>query len=63
MITKKIEIEFRVPDEVLEKAKELGISEDDAVEAYTNQLEGFILSEIDFAKEELTDLTIENLSE
>jgi len=60
-----IELSFQVPipDEVLELAKELGVSESEAKEAYTLQVEGMITSELDFQQEQLIEYTSEYLQD
>jgi len=58
-----VELSFQVPipDEVLELAKELGVSESEAKEAYILQVEGMITSELDFQQEQLIEYTSEYL--
>ena len=60
-----VELSFQVPipDEVLELAKELGVSESEAKEAYTLQVEGMITSELDFQLEQLIEYTSEYLQD
>lgn len=60
-----VELSFQVPipDEVLELAKELGVSESEAKEAYTLQVEGMITSELDFQQEQLIEYTSEYLQD
>lgn len=60
-----IELSFQVPilDEVLELAKELGVSESEAKNAYLLQVEGMITSELDFQQEQLIDYTSEYLQD
>lgn len=59
------ELSFQVPipDEVLELAKELGVSEAEAKEAYILQVEGMITSELDFQQEQLIEYTSEYLQD
>jgi len=58
-----VELSFQVPipDEVLELAKELGVSESEAKEAYLLQVEGMITSELDFQQEQLIEYTSDYL--
>jgi len=60
-----VELSFQVPipDEVLELAKELGVSETEAKEAYILQVEGMITSELDFQEEQLIEYTSEYLKD
>ena len=60
-----VELSFQVPvpDEVLELAKELGVSESEAKEAYILQVEGMITSELDFQQEQLIEYTSEYLQD
>jgi len=60
-----VELSFQVPipDEVLELAKELGVSESEAKEAYVLQVEGMITSELDFQEEQLIEYTSEYLKD
>ena len=60
-----VELSFQVPipDEVLELAKELGVSETEAKEAYVLQVEGMITSELDFQEEQLIEYTSEYLKD
>ena len=60
-----VELSFQVPipDEVLELAKELGVSETEAKEAYILQVEGMITSELDFQQEQLIEYTSEYLQD
>ena len=60
-----VELSFQVPipEEVLELAKELGVSEAEAKEAYTLQVEGMITSELDFQLEQLIEYTSEYLQD
>lgn len=60
-----VELSFQVPipDEVLELAKELGVSESEAKEAYILQVEGMITSELDFQEEQLIEYTSEYLKD
>jgi len=60
-----VELSFQVPipDEVLELGKELGVSESEAKEAYTLQVEGMITSELDFQQEQLIEYTSEYLQD
>jgi hypothetical protein len=60
-----VELSFQVPipDEVLELAKELGVSESEAKEAYILQVEGMITSELDFQLEQLIEYTSEYLQD
>lgn len=60
-----VELSFQVPipDEVLELAKELGVSESEAKEAYALQVEGMITSELDFQQEQLIEYTSEYLQD
>ena len=60
-----VELSFQVPipDEVLELAKELGVSESEAKEAYLLQVEGMITSELDFQQEQLIEYTSEYLQD
>ena len=60
-----VELSFQVPipDEVLELAKELEVSESEAKEAYTLQVEGMITSELDFQHEQLIEYTSEYLQD
>jgi len=60
-----IELSFQVPipDEVLELAKELGVSESEAKEAYLLQVEGMITNELDFQQEQLIEYTSEYLQD
>jgi len=60
-----VELSFQVPipDEVLELAKELGVSETEAKEAYILQVEGMITSELDFQLEQLIEYTSEYLQD
>jgi hypothetical protein len=60
-----VELSFQVPipDEVLELAKELGVSEAEAKEAYILQVEGMITSELDFQQEQLIEYTSEYLQD
>jgi len=58
-----VELSFQVPipDEVLELARELGVSESEAKEAYLLQVEGMITSELDFQQEQLIEYTSDYL--
>jgi hypothetical protein len=60
-----VELSFQVPvpDEVLELAKELGVSESEAKEAYILQVEGMVTSELDFQQEQLIEYTSEYLQD
>ena len=60
-----VELSFKVPipDEVLELAKELEVSESEAKEAYILQVEGMITSELDFQLEQLIEYTSEYLQD
>lgn len=60
-----VELSFQVPipDEVLELAKELGVSESEAKEAYVLQVEGMITSELDFQEEQLIEYTSDYLKD
>ncbi len=60
-----VELSFQVPipDEVLELAKELEVSESEAKEAYILQVEGMITSELDFQLEQLIEYTSEYLQD
>ena len=60
-----VELSFQVPipDEVLELAKELGVSESEAKEAYLLQVEGMITSELDFQQEHLIEYTSDYLQD
>ena len=60
-----VELSFQVPipDEVLELAKELGVPESEAKEAYTLQVEGMVTSELDFQQEQLIEYTSEYLQD
>jgi hypothetical protein len=60
-----VELSFQVPipDEVLELAKELGVSESEAKEAYLLQVEGMITSELDFQQEQLIEYTSDYLQD
>jgi len=60
-----VELSFQVPipDEVLELAKELEVSESEAKEAYILQVEGMITSELDFQQEQLIEYTSEYLQD
>jgi len=60
-----VELSFQVPipDEVLELAKELGVSETEAKEAYILQVEGMITSELDFQQEQLIEYTSDYLQD
>jgi len=60
-----VELSFQVPipDEVLELAKELGVSETEAKEAYILQVEGMITSELDFQEEQLIEYTSDYLKD
>ena len=60
-----VELSFQVPipDEVLELAKELGVSESEAKEAYLLQVEGMITNELDFQQEQLIEYTSEYLQD
>ena len=63
MVTGSINIEFIIPDEVLDKAAELGMSEKEAVEQYTLQMEGMLYKEIEMSSEEVLEYTLEALEE
>jgi len=60
-----VEFTFQIPipDEVIELAKELGVSESEAKEAYILQVEGMITSELDFQQEQLIEYTSEYLQD
>jgi len=60
-----VELSFQVPipDEVLELAKELEVSESEAKEAYILQVEGMITSELDYQQEQLIEYTSEYLQD
>jgi hypothetical protein len=60
-----VELSFQVPipDEVLELAKELGVSESEAKEAYLLQVEGMVTSELDFQQEQLIEYTSDYLQD
>ena len=60
-----VELSFQVPipEEVLELAKEIGVSESEAKEAYILQVEGMITSELDFQLEQLIEYTSEYLQD
>lgn len=63
MVTGSINIEFTIPDEVLDKAAELGMSEKEAVEQYTLQMEGMLYKEIEMSSDEVLEYTLEALEE
>jgi hypothetical protein len=63
MVTGSINIEFIIPDEVLDKAAELGMSEKEAVEQYTLQMEGMLYKEIEMSSDEVLEYTLEALEE
>jgi len=60
-----VELSFQVPipDEVLELARELGVSESEAKEAYLLQVEGMVTSELDFQQEQLIEYTSDYLQD
>jgi len=59
----ELRIEFRLPEEVSEKARELGIPQKVAEEKYAIQMEGFLLNEISMGEDEVIDYTIQSLEE
>ena len=63
MVTGSINIEFTIPDEVLDKAAEIGMSEKEAVEQYTLQMEGMLYKEIEMSSDEVLEYTLEALEE
>jgi|DEB0MinimDraft_10_1074344.scaffolds.fasta_scaffold117432_2 hypothetical protein len=63
MVTGSINIEFAIPDEVLTKAAEIGMSEKEAVEQYTLQMEGMLYKEIEMSSDEVLEYTLEALEE
>ena len=63
MVTGSINIEFTIPDEVLTKAAEIGMSEKEAVEQYTLQMEGMLYKEIEMSSDEVLEYTLEALEE
>ena len=63
MVTGSINIEFTIPDEVLDKAAEIGMSEKEAIEQYTLQMEGMLYKEIEMSSDEVLEYTLEALEE
>lgn len=59
----KIELTVLVPEEVLEMAEQLGVSEEVAVEKYSIQVEDFAYREIDFSRDEIIEYTIEAMED
>lgn len=63
MVTGSVSIDFRIPQELLEKAEELGVSEEEVVEKYTMQMECMLYNEIEMSSDEVLRFTLEDLEE